>query len=79
MTGRYFLPPRCDLTRERTCTTRYVRGEQVNCKPAEWTNLLLVPTRLQNSHHNLKVCFEICEYQVSIRTEDKTLTNVEFS
>ena len=42
---------------------------------------ILVPVlkSLQNSHHDIKVCFNICNHQVSIKIEDETLMNVEFS
>ena len=41
--------------------------------------LVLVPKSLQNSHHDIKVCFHICKHRVSIKTEDETVTNAEFS
>lgn len=41
--------------------------------------LVLVLKSLQNSHHDLKVCFEICKHQVSVKTEDETLMNVDSS
>ena len=38
--------------------------------------LVLVLKSLQNSHHDLKVCFKICKHQVSIKSKDEKLMNV---
>lgn len=79
ITGRYYFPLTLWSDLWQICTTHYVMANKSIANQLNVQTLVLVLKSLQNSHHDLKVCFRICKHQVSIKTEDETLMNVEFS